>query len=62
MRQIKVVTVVFVLASLCLSISGCTTLKESRGYLNEDVGNLIFDIQDLLTNLDEKTSIIRNHP
>ena len=59
MGQIKAA---FILVSLCLFISGCTTLRESRGYLNEDVANVISDVQTGLADLDEKTSIIRNHP
>jgi len=59
MQQIKAT---FILVSLCLFISGCTALRESKGYLNEDVANVISDVQTGLSNLDEKTSVIRNHP
>ena len=61
MQQIKAT---FILVSLCLFISGCTALRESKGYLNEDVANVISDVQTGLTDLDldKKTSIIRNHP
>lgn len=57
MRQI---TIVSVLIGLCLAISGCTTLRESRGYLNEDVGNLIHDIKNALS-LKKADDWVREH-
>ena len=55
----KRIAVIMALIALCSSISGCTTLQESRGDLLEDTRKLFFDIKNGLINLNEKTFIIR---
>ena len=56
----KGIAAMTVLIGFCLSVSGCATLKESRGDTLEDTRKLIFDAQTALENLDEKTTIIRD--
>lgn len=56
MKQAK--TLLVLLSILGLALSGCTTLKESRGDVMEDVRKVIFETREWLTNLDEKTSIL----
>ena len=56
MKQAKILLVL--LGILGLALSGCATLKESKGDTMEDLRKLIFEVREWLTNLDEKTSIL----
>ena len=56
MKQARILAVL--LSIFGLALSGCTTLKESRGDTMEDIRKVIFDAREWLTNLDEKTSIL----
>lgn len=45
---------------ICLSTSGCATIKESKGDSVEDLRKLIFDAQLGLTDIIKKTFIIKD--
>lgn len=57
----KEVIRLIIIACFCLFILGCTTLKESRGYLNEDIGNLIYDLKSTAFSLQKADAWIREH-
>ncbi len=60
-RKMKKLISIVILSILCLSISGCTMMRESRGYLNEDIAHLIYDIKSFFTDEEEVTFIIKSH-